>query len=727
MPQGDASSPAADSVLHYGIRASTAPGPGMRRVLKHDDTFAVFDRSGDLPCRDDGTCGLYHEGTRFLSRLELLLHGHPLLLLSSQIGDDGVLEADLTNCDLYLGDHLVLPHSTVHVRRCKFLHDAVCFERLEITNYDLRELDFQIDLRWASDFADLFEVRGVARAQRGEQAAPLVATDGVTFAYTGLDAVLRTTHIGLAPAPSRMDAGGATFRLRLGAKQSLRIDVEVHCRVGEGPAPARRDHDSARAQAVRAHVASRRSCCSVRTTNPRFDAWLARSHADLALMTSRTSYGPYPYAGVPWFSTPFGRDALLTAWMTAWTQPGLSAGVLRFLAAHQSDGFDDAADAEPGKILHELRHGEMAALREIPFGRYYGSVDATPLFIGLLGVYQESTGDLELVAQLWPHAMRALEWIERWGDADADGFVEYGARAQDALVNQGWKDSHDSVFHADGGDVRGPIALAEVQGYVYAAFVTASRIAGLLGDATQQRLLAEKAKAMQERFDAAFWCEELDCYALALDGGKRPCKVVSSNAGHCLFSGIALPHRAARIAERLMQPDMFSGWGIRTVSSAAARYNPAAYHNGSVWPHDNAIIALGLSRYGFKEYAVRVLEAMLDTSEHMDLHRMPELFCGFPRRSAGGPTLYPVACSPQAWASAAAFALLQAVLGLRVSASPARVKLSRPMLPTCLDEVVIEDLRVGQHRVTFSLHRHAQDVAVHVIARSGDVEVMVVE
>ncbi|HWB81199.1 MAG TPA: glycogen debranching N-terminal domain-containing protein, partial [Nannocystaceae bacterium] len=497
MPQGDGSSSAAESGLHYGIRASTAPGPGMRRVLKHDDTFAVFDRSGDLACRDDGTCGIYHEGTRFLSRFELSLHGTPLLLLGSQIGDDGVLEADLTNCDLYLGDRLVLPHSTVHVRRCKFLHDAVCFERLEITNYDIRELDFQIQLRWASDFADLFEVRGVTRMQRGEQAAPVVTGDAVTFAYTGLDGVLRRTHIGLAPAPSRIDANGATFRLRLGAKQSVRLDVEVDCRIGEEPVPTPRDHDSARAQALRGHVASRRACCNVRTSSPRFDAWLARSHADLALMTSRTSYGPYPYAGVPWFSTPFGRDALLTAWMTSWTQPGLSAGVLRFLAAHQSDGFDDTADAEPGKILHELRHGEMAALREIPFGRYYGSVDATPLFVGLLGVYHQTTGDLELVAQLWPHATRALEWMERWGDADADGFVEYGARAEDALVNQGWKDSCDSVFHADGSDARGPIALAEVQGYVYDAFAAASRIAGVLGDATHQRQLAEKATALQ--------------------------------------------------------------------------------------------------------------------------------------------------------------------------------------------------------------------------------------
>ncbi|HWB77909.1 MAG TPA: amylo-alpha-1,6-glucosidase, partial [Nannocystaceae bacterium] len=257
--------------------------------------------------------------------------------------------------------------------------------------------------------------------------------------------------------------------------------------------------------------------------------------------------------------------------------------------------------------------------------------------------------------------------------------------------------------------------------------VTASRIAGMLGDATHQRVLAEKAAALQQRFDAAFWSDELDCYALALDGGKRPCKVVSSNAGHCLFSGIALPHRAARIAERMLQPDMFSGWGIRTVSTQAARYNPAAYHNGSVWPHDNALVALGLSRYGFKQHAVRVLEAMLDSSEHMDLQRMPELFCGFARRSAGGPTLYPVACSPQAWASATAFALLQAVLGLQVSANPAQVKLSRPMLPTCIDEIVIEDLRVGEHRVTFALHRHAQDVGVQVIARTGDVEVIVVE
>jgi glycogen debranching enzyme len=725
MAQGDSSS-AADSGLHYSIRAATAPGPWMRRVLNHDDTFAVFDRSGDITCLEDGACGIYHAGTRHLSQFELLLEGYPLILLGSAIGDDGVLEADVTNGDLYLGDKLVLPHSTVHIRRSKFLHDSTSYERFEITNYDMSEQDFQIRLRWAVDFADMFEVRGIARLQRGTLDPPLVHRDTVTFRYHGLDDVVRTTRITLTPTPSRLDGNTGVFRVRLGAKQSTRVEVIVECATGDAEPAARHDVEHAHTQVVRNQVAVRRTCCTVRTSNPRLDAWLARSHTDLALMTGRTRWGPYPYAGVPWFCTPFGRDALLTAWMTAWMQPTLPAGVLRFLAAFQADGFDDASAAEPGKIFHELRHGEMAALREHPFGRYYGSVDATPLFIGLLGAYQEISGDLELVAELWPNVCRALEWMTRWGDPDGDGFVEYGARADDALVNQGWKDSVDSVFHADGTTAQGPIALAEVQGYVYAALVAASRLARMLGDSTADAL-AERAARLQQEFDAAFWCDDLDCYALALDGSKRPCKVVTSNAGQCLWSGIALPHRAVRVAERMLQPDMFSGWGIRTVSSQAIRYNPAAYHNGSVWPHDNALVALGLARYGLKAHAVRVLEAMLDTSEHMEMQRMPELFCGFTRHGGSGPTLYPVACSPQSWASAAAFAFLQAVIGLSVTTDPARVVLAQPMLPQCLDEVVIEHLRVGEHRVSFTVHRHAENVGVHVVERTGDVEVVVVE
>jgi glycogen debranching enzyme len=373
-----------------------------------------------------------------------------------------------------------------------------------------------------------------------------------------------------------------------------------------------------------------------------------------------------------------------------------------------------------------MRAGEMAALGEVPFGLYYGSVDSTPLFVLLAGLYVERTGDEAMLRELWPAIEAALGWIDGPGDSDGDGFVEYYRKTAQGLANQGWKDSHDSIFHADGRKAEGPIALAEVQGYVFAAKQVAARCALRLGHAGLAQRLDSEAARLAERFDAAFWCPELETYALALDGAKQPCAVRTSNAGHALFTGIARADRAALVARGLLGPRFFSGWGIRTVARGEARYNPMSYHNGSIWPHDNALIALGFARYGLNRSVAQVSKGLFEAATYMDHRRLPELFCGFQRERRRGPTLYPVACSPQAWASATPFSLIQASLGLEFEPRSGEIRLRNPHLPAFLDEIILRNLRVGDLRGDLKVHRHGDEISVELLRKRGEVQVAVV-
>ena len=710
----------------FYIESAVVPQERRPRTLKHGHTFAVFNARGDILAAIGGADGVYHRDTRYLSCLELRLNDAPLLLLSSNVQEDNVvLTVDLSNPDLGAEHRSVLRGERIHLNRRKHIWQNSCYERLLVHNFDVIAHRLSLTIDFAADFADLFEVRGQKRERRGRLSVRRRSDKSVALGCSGLDGVERVTTLIFEPAPTRLDNARATFELALGPGEAMRAVLQIACEEGAAdPDPARGFYSGLRS-ARRAMRTSSARAVALESSNSLFNEMARRSVADLYMLVTDTEHGPYPFAGIPWFSTVFGRDGIITALFALWIDPTIAKGVLSFLAAHQATETDPVHDAEPGKILHEMRDGEMAALGEVPFSRYYGSVDATPLFVMLAGEYFARTGDLATVRALWPNIEAALRWCDTYGDADGDGFVEYYRQNADGLINQGWKDSYDAIFHADGRLAEGPIALCEVQGYVFAAKRHAAKLAAALGHNVRASRLAHEAEVLREKFENAFWCEELSTYALALDGAKQPCRVVASNAGHALLTGIAAPDRARHLADTLLGMSCFSGWGVRTVAVSAARYNPMSYHNGSVWPHDNALIALGLARYGFKSDALKIFRGLFDAAGYMELRRLPELFCGFQWRKLNAPTLYPVACIPQAWAAASVFALVQASLGLSFADGADEIRFDRPVLPRFLDELHLRGLQVRGGSADLVLRRHEGDVELNITRRDGRVPIVV--
>jgi len=710
------------------ILATASPADERRRVLKHNDIFAMFDRFGDIQSIGMGEEGIYQGDTCFLSHEELLIEGiRPMFLNSTVKDDNGLLIIELMNPDLYPDGKKHIPKGVLHIFRAKLLWQNACYEHVRVVNFGLEPVEATLSIELGADYKDIFEVRGFDRAQRGEYLPTQVGKRELLFGYRGLDGAIRKTRVNFDPQPVKLNDRRADFNVVLAPKEKTHFYATIACeQEGEALPSAAQATDYFAAfnhvtQAVDTHLQGH---CKIATSDPLFNRWLDRSTADLVMLTTRRKEGDYPYAGVPWYSTTFGRDGILTAREYLWVSPGMAKGVLAFLAATQATELDPERDAEPGKILHEARHGELAALKEIPFGRYYGTVDATPLFVALAGAYYERTGDLAFIREIWPHIRHALDWIDQYGDRDGDGFVEYARYTESGLAQQGWKDSYDSVFHRDGRLADAPIALCEVQGYVYEAKLRAAELAALLGEPALAQELKTAAERLKARFNQVFWCEEIGTYALALDGAKKQCMVRSSNAGHALWSGIATPEYAARVTEQLLGEDFFCGWGIRTIPEKESRYNPMAYHNGSVWPHDNALIAEGMTRYGFTGQAMKVFSALREASLYMDQNRMPELFCGFEKRPEEGPTLYPVACSPQAWAAASVFSLLQACLGLSFDPQNSQIRFRHPQLPPFLQTVAIRNLSINGATVDLLLERYPNNVGVNVLRKEGNTEVV---
>lgn len=688
------------------------------QVLNHFNTFGLFDRFGNINPTGKKVQGIYHDGTRFINKLVLTINGVKPVLLSGAVKEDNeMLSTDLTNP--FLTD-CQISENTLHISRTQFIHNKVFYEQINCINYGDQECTFDIAVAFDGDFKDIFEIRGIGRTVTPNEVETQSGQDKIQLKYLGLDGLTREAEVSVTShAPVYVVNNTLHCKLSMQSKQKVDITYNIYFKTGDEKV-SDIQFDLAKESIAEDLAKTRRLFAHVYTSNSQFNHWINRSKADLLSLLTLTDYGNYPYAGVPWYNTAFGRDGIITAMEILWIAPAVSRDVLKFLAKKQATEMIPEKDAEPGKILHEMRSGEMANTGEIPFKEYYGTIDATPLYVMLAGMYYERTADLETIKEIWPNIQAALNWIEQYGDLDGDGFVEYKHKAKNGLTNQGWKDSYDSVMYETGLLAEPPIALCEVQGYVYAAKKYAAQLAPLFGEHDLASKLKEEAEAFKVKFNEKFWDDKLNCYVLALDGEKRPCRVVSSNAGHCLFTGIATEERARKLADTLLSPNMFTGWGIRTLSSQEARYNPMSYHNGSVWPHDNALIAYGLSLYGYQDHALKIMQGLFDAGLFIELQRLPELFCGFERRRGEGPTDYPVACSPQAWSVAAVFMVLQSCFRISINAFTKTIQFDKPVLPPYLDHVYISNLPTGDKFCNLNLARMQFDVSFNLIQKSEE-------
>src|SRR5919201_1007165 len=687
-----------------------------RVILKEDRAFVVSDINGDVPHNNELGLGLYRSDTRFLSAYELRLNGRPPILLNNSVGRAYVATSQLVNPHLNTANGPI-PRQVLSLRRTRFLHRGL-HDRVGIQNCSPEPVSVDVELSFGADFLDIFEVRGYhAVPERGEKLQETRVT-GFLFTYQGLDDVVSETEVVVHPLPqgSIVDGGKVSIPVRLGPQQTWVMLIDIIPRFAGEQFDPDFEFDLALDGLAREYQRWNRACTHFETDNEQLSSGLVwPSLEDLRILCDHYPTGAYPTAGTPWYAVPFGRDALISSYQALALNPDLARGTLRYLALHQGRTVDPYRLEEPGKILHEMRYGELANLRQVPHTPYYGSIDSTPLFLVLLAELVSWTGDVDLLTELLPNALAALEWIDRYGDVDDDGFVEYTSVVHAGLRNQGWKDSGDSLTHLDGSLAPLPAALVEVQGYVFHAKHGLARIFRRLGRRAEAMRLEEQARELRQRFDRAYWMPEAAFYAQALDRDKRQVQQISSNPGHCLWSGVLDRRRAATVAARLCAPDMYTGWGIRTLSSQMISYNPMSYHNGSIWPHDNSLIVDGFRRYGHRQEAELVARSVLEAGLRLEDDRPPQLFCGFTRdrKFDSPPGEYLVSCSPQAWGAGALFHLLQTLAGIRVDVLEKRVLID-PVETPLYNRLRVEGMRAGEGELDFTVTQGRGGIRVKV-------------
>ncbi len=725
-----------------------------RHVLKENDLMMVSDEMGDMP-RGRRRLGLYCCDTRYLSILETSIDGQQPRLLASSSEENYVCDIQMANPTMELSDGNTALARTISIRRSRFLKDGL-HESISFYNHNPFPSPIQFTIVFGSDFCDIFEVRGAERPQRGELSPPFFADSRLTLSYLGLDEVVRRTEIIFEANPSNVEidvcaaepvlrrpstflpdavepAVMTVFRsacakmtwdltLMPGKPQS----IAFHILTAEGElTPMAGAFDKGLADLRNSYQDWHRQCAKLETDNQLFNQLLHRSTLDLRLLMDLTPEGLVPTAGIPWFACIFGRDSLITSLQTLMLNPQIAVSTLRFLAKHQGTKVDPWRDEEPGKILHEMRKGEMATTGEIPHSAYYGSVDATPLFLILFAETMRWLDDDTLYQEILPSAKRALEWMEHYGDLDGDGYLEYLSRSSHGIRDQGWKDSYGAITYPDGTQVEPPVALVEVQGYAYRAMKQMAVLLTRKGEVSLPAKLEKKATLLKERFNRDFWLEEKRAFAQALDVDKKPVEVITSNPGHCLFCDIVDEEKARYLVLRLTSADMASGWGIRTVSNGEPTYNPMSYQNGSIWPHDNSLIVAGMRRYGYPWEAEQIATQLFDASRFFPYARLPELFCGFTRDREGYsvPAEYPVSSSPQAWTAGGAILLFQSLLGLQVDAFSKRIYLT-PKLPPWLEQASVRGLRIGEGTVDLHFESHDEDTSFEITQNEAGVEVV---
>ena len=691
-------------------------------ALTHDHVFVLVDRCGNIAPPGRCSLGLFEDDTRLLSHYELRGAGTDPVKLSAQVVQPYHAQIDLAVTDHAFGGDPWDPKHAVYFKRELTVDDAL-FERLTLTNYLVRPIDYWLELRVGCDFADIFEVRGWKRDARGTFFRPELADDRtIRFSYRGRDGKVIESIVCFRDEPDLLEPHRARWAFRLEPGRPVQLAWSIGGRALERGTVFGVALDTRRARLAEAYDDWRAAGSRWSSDVEAFDNTMTRATDDLRSLYIGSGDEAVISAGIPWYSTVFGRDSIITSLETMVLNPAIAVDTLRYLARHQGTHENAYTEEQPGRIMHELRRGELARSGEIPHVPYYGTIDATPLWLVLLDETWRWTGDLNLVRELLPNARRALEWIDRYGDLDGDGLVEYARTSARGLVNQGWKDSGDGVPYPDGTLPQPPIALIEVQGYVYDAKTRAAALFERTGDAETADRLRSEAERLRVQVLDKFWIPELGTFALALDGDKQPIPTVTSNAGHTLWSRLADPARAVAIAQTLLSSDMFCGWGIRTLSARHPVFNPMSYHDGSVWPHDNALIVMGMSHYGLAPAALPVVDATRDAAAAADFNRLPELYCGMPRNGAPRPVSYPVSCSPQAWASGALFLMLQAVLGILPDAPANLLHIRNPVLPRGLQELTLTNLRVGKSRVSLHFARRASRTLVNVLAVESDAE-----